>query len=155
MKNTEEAFHWIIQIIKSKDIPFRISGGFAARLYGASRDLADIDIDIPDEYFDLILDEIKDYIIYGPVQYKDEEWDLYLATLNYKGQLIDLAGSSKSNIFDKNTDTWVKFKVDYEDFELFDIFGIIVPVIKKEDLINYKLKLKREVDIIDVNELLK
>src|SRR3989338_11339919 len=44
MKNTQEALIWIIGVLKRHSIPFRISGGFAAKIYGSTRELADIDI---------------------------------------------------------------------------------------------------------------
>ena len=48
MKNIKAALIWITNILKKHQIPFQISGGLAAIAYGASRSLADIDIDIPD-----------------------------------------------------------------------------------------------------------
>ena len=45
MKDTAGALFWIVKILKKHKIPFHISGGFAAKLYGVKRDLADIDID--------------------------------------------------------------------------------------------------------------
>ena len=58
-----------------------ISGGFAARLYGATRDLADIDIDIPEDRFAELIPQVKEYIKLGPARYKDDNWDLFLMTL--------------------------------------------------------------------------
>lgn len=79
-KNTKAAFHWIVNILKKFNTPFQIAGGLAAIVYGANRPLEDIDIDIPEEYFSLIKEEVKDFIIYGPAQFKDETWDLMLMT---------------------------------------------------------------------------
>jgi len=74
MKNkSKKAFKWIITVLRKNKIPFRITGGFAAKIYGSQRELADIDIEIPDSYFDKILPEVKKYIIFGPAKYKDRQ----------------------------------------------------------------------------------
>lgn len=155
MKKTENAFHWIIDLMEENQIEYRISGGFAARIYGSKRELADIDIDIAESDIDKLHPLIKDKLIFGPEEYKDESWDLYLATIDFEGQIIDLAGATRAKIFDLNTSQWVKFQVDFDDVVFFNVFGKKVPVIKINDLINYKDMLKRDVDISDIKELKK
>lgn len=151
MKDTESAFKWIVSIIHSKNIPYQITGGFAARLYGSRRELADIDIEIPNIDFEKIITEVKPYIIYGPERYVDENWDLKLMTLEYKNQLIDMCG--EATIFDQNIKTWVKEKVDFTKSINLTVYGVEVKVVPKEDLISYKNKLLREVDIEDIEAL--
>lgn len=63
MKNTEKAFLWIINILEEKRIIYKISGGFAARVYGVNRELADIDIEIKDADISKIVENVKPYII--------------------------------------------------------------------------------------------
>lgn len=48
-QNIKEALAWITNILKKYSIPFQITGGLAAILYGSKRPLEDIDIDIPEE----------------------------------------------------------------------------------------------------------
>lgn len=153
MNNTEKAFHWIINLLEEYQIYYRISGGFAARIYGSKRALADIDLDIVESDINRLVPLIKEKLIFGPESYKDESWDLYLATIDFDGQIIDLAGATKTKIFDLNTNRWVKFKVDFDEVVFLDVFGRNVPVIKIYDLIKYKDMLKRDVDISDINEL--
>lgn len=84
MKNPKKAFRWIINILKKHQVPFQITGGLAAQAYGSKRPLNDIDIDIPEDRFNEIVPNVKDYITYGPAHFIDERWDLFLLTLNYQ-----------------------------------------------------------------------
>ena len=52
MRNTKKALTWIVRVLRKYKVSFQISGGFAARAYGATRELADIDIYIPNKAFD-------------------------------------------------------------------------------------------------------
>jgi hypothetical protein len=152
-RNTEAAFKWIVGLLQKHSIPFQISGGFAARLYGSKRELADIDIGIPDDRFEELYPDIKQYLIYGPERYLDDEWDLKLMTLKYENQKIDIAGRDEIKIFDKTNKVWVPAHRDLTVSEDREVYGIIVPIIPKEALIAYKKKIMREVDVLDVQAL--
>jgi len=151
MKDTEAALKWIVSILHSKQIQFQIRGGFAAMLYGSSRELVDIDIDIHNTDFEKILGDVKNDIVFGPDQYTDENWNFKLMTLEYQGQLIDITGEAQ--IFDRNNSRWVDQAVDYTKSSHMNIYGITVPVIRKEDLVAYKAKLLRDVDKKDIESL--
>lgn len=152
-KNTEEAFKWIVGLLHKHSIPFQIAGGFAARLYGSERELADIDIRISDNRFDELYSDVKEYIVFGPAQYLDDEWDLKLMTLKFKGQEIDIAGEDNIKIFDKASKNWISFSRDLSISENKEVYGLTVAVIPKEALIAYKKKLTREVDLADLKAL--
>ena len=152
MKNTERAFVWITDILEKNRIIYKISGGFAARVYGVSRELADIDIEIKDENITKIETEVKPYIIFGPAHYKDENWDLQLMTLLYEGQEIDIAGT-KAKIFNKQTKKWENCSGDLHNVEIHDVYGKKVPIEQIGTLVAYKKKLSRDVDLEDVKQL--
>jgi hypothetical protein len=135
------------------NIPFQITGGLAAIFYGVKRSLADIDIDIPENYFPVIEAHVKDYIIYGPSQFQDETWDLMLMTLSYHGQLIDLSGAFYTKIFSKRTQKWQAAPTDFSKIETIQCFDLLVPVIAKKELIFYKKILSRPVDLIDIEKM--
>ena len=151
-KKTESALIWITGILNKHKIPFQISGGFAAKLYGSPRPLNDIDLDIPKERFAEIVDEVKEHIVFGPAEYKDKKWDLYLITLNYHGQEIDI-GSTDVKIYDNTTDTWLDFLSDLSKSVEMEVGGIKVFVIPKKDLIDYKKYLDGDHQKIDVDSL--
>lgn len=153
MQDTENALKWIVEILETAHVPFQILGGFAAHIYGSPRKIADIDIAIPEEKFDVILPKIKQYLTFGPGHYHDAEWDLQLMTISYKGQEIDLAGAYKKKFFDHTKKEWVAFPTVFSSSEYREIFDVKVPFIKKKELIAYKKMLARKVDIEDVKIL--
>ena len=154
MKNTEKVFNWIIDILEQNNIKYKVSGGFAAKIYGVNRELADIDIEVSDVDIGQIAqtDKIRPYIVYGPNQYKDENWDLLLMTLNYEGQDIDIAGTG-AKIFNTQTKWWECLDSNLDSLTIKEIYGRKIPIENIESLIAYKKKLAREVDLEDVKQL--
>lgn len=155
VRKTKEAFTWIINILRKNKIPFQIVGGFAANIYGSKRPLADIDIEIPDKQVLKIKNSVKKYIIYGPKQYKDKEFDLLLMTLKYKGQEIELCGIDSEKLFNKKRGKWEKESINLSKAIRKKVYNHIVPIIPINMLINYKKKIARVVDIKDINALSK
>lgn len=153
MNHAKEALVWITNIIKKHNIPFQIAGGLAVNAYGSTRELIDIDIDIPEEDFEKITDEIAPFIIFGPSKFKDEDWDMLLLTLNYHGQAIDLSGAFETKIYDKANKTWVKIVNDFAKVKYKNMDGLDLPIIEREALIAYKKILSRPVDLLDVEYL--
>ena len=151
--SAEKAFKWIIEILGRLDIPYQISGGLAAQVYGSKRPLADIDIDISEDDFPKIKPEVAEYIIFGPSRYQQEGFDIDLMTLDYEGQEIDLAGLGTGRLYDSTKEVWVSDDVDLSKAERREIFGVKVPVINKEMLIDYKRQLGRDVDLEDIKQI--
>jgi hypothetical protein len=150
----KSALVWITNILNSKKIPFQISGGLAAKIYGSPRPLNDIDIDIFEENFINIYKDVKPYIIYGPDQYKDEKWDCYLMTLNYFGQEIDICALNNTKITTKDNKTWIPLFSDLKNINYQEYLGIVIPVIPKQELIYYKSQLNGDHQLIDINAII-
>ncbi|MBI3623618.1 hypothetical protein HY212_06095 [Candidatus Pacearchaeota archaeon] len=153
MKKTKEALKWIIKILRKHKVPFLISGGFDAKVYGSKRLLADIDIEIHDKEMYKVFPYVKEYIIYGPKIFKNKEFNLFLMTLKYKGQEIDICGKDHLKMFDKVHKKWFKESNNFKQVSRKKIYGIKLPLEELKDLISYKKKIRRRVDIIDVKNL--
>lgn len=149
-RDTIAALRWITDILHTKKIPFQITGGLAAIVYGSHRELADIDLDVPEEYFDSLVPDIQQYLLFGPEDFRDEHWDLRLMTLEYQGQLIDIGGASHAKIFDRKKGMWVNIVANVAAAETQTIFDISLPFVPKQDLLWYKSILDRDVDREDV-----
>lgn len=155
MRKTKEAFNWIIDTLETHKVPYRISGGFAARLYGSKRKLADIDVEILDSGFKKILVDIKNYIKIGPKKFEDKNMKTYGVVMNYKGQILELSGTKTEYLFDINKKKWIKSRIDLSKITRKNVYGRSVKVIRRKDLIEYKRKLQREVDVRDLKFLTK
>jgi len=152
-KNTRKTFAWIVGLLRKNRIPFRISGGLAARVYGSARPLRDIDIEINEGQFGKILPHVKKHVIFGPKRYVDKSFDLLLLTLRRGGQEIDVFGCESQRLFCKKKKAWVKSPASVSCAVRKKILGLVVPVIPKTDLIGYKSIIWREVDQLDLKAL--
>ena len=148
----KQAFHWIVTILRKNKIPFRVTGGLAVNSYGVKRKLFDIDLDVPDSALQKLMPFFKKFKVTGPTHYKDKEWDVNYLSIDYHGQDVDLIGSNSQKIFNKNTRKWENFKINLSSPKK-KIFGLIMSVIPKNELIQYKEKIRRDVDLQDVKAL--
>lgn len=153
MKDSVTALRWAVELLRKLNVPFQITGGLAARVYGCPRQLYDIDFSIPEEDFPVVEASVRPYVIWGPAHYQDDHWELLLMTVRYAEQEIDFGGAFQTRIFDPRKGVWVPFAENFSTAERRIVFGVEVPVICKEDLIAYKRILNRDVDREDVAAL--
>jgi hypothetical protein len=149
----ERAFGWICSILRDRSIPFVCTGGLAARVYGSTRPLFDIDIDIPEDRFAELIPLVQKYRVSGPERFRDEVFDIYLLTLEYEGQLIDITGGESVRLFDMAEQAWKPDPTDFVNVEVAQVFGLSVPIVRKETLIRYKKWIARSTDLQDVAEI--
>lgn len=70
------------------------------------RPLNDIDLDIPEERFLDILEDVRPYIVEDPMRFKNVVWDVFTMSLEYHGQEIDIGGAYTTRVFDRKTGVW-------------------------------------------------
>ena len=137
------ALEWILSIIRANSINYQITGGLAANLYGSKREVYDIDIEVYDSDVHRLYEICKNYVIYGPERYMDENFDLLLMTLDYGGKYIDICGIDTM---------YIRGHLQFVDLNTSVEMGGM-KVVLKSDLIAYKKLLNREVDLIDIELL--
>ncbi len=152
-RDTKKALVWIDHLLKSHKIPYVVFGGFAANIYGSTRELADIDICIEERYLDRVSELVKAHAKTKLKRYDDHNWQVDLITLKYSGQEIDLCGIEKTRIFDKSQNRWIFFKT-FVNNPRKKVYGRVnLHVVSKDKLLSYKSKLQRRVDKQDVASL--
>jgi len=152
-RDPARAFRWIVGLLEELAIPFLLVGGLAARAYGASRELADIDFYVPGDRLLDIARAASQFVTAGPERVVSAYWDITFMKLEYAGQCIELGAAEDVRIRNGATGQWVREPVDLGAGELKEVFGLRVPVITRERLLAYKRRLRRPVDLADIEDL--
>ena len=146
-----QGLRWITELLAKHSIPYKVGGGFAAKVYGSPRNVGDLDISLSGKYFDIIIPEVSDYITAGPKHYLNEKWDCNTLSVNYYGQDIDMTDVDTLKMTNLEKTQWmdVKEKRLYEGI-ITDINGVSVSIMDPRDLVSYKKELGGEHQIIDI-----
>ncbi len=147
------ALRWITDILHRRAVPYQITGGLAAKVYGSKRTLNDIDIEVPDARIVDIIEDIRQWIVLGPELYRDERWNVALVMLQYHGQEIDVCGSDGVTICDARTGHWISCASDLSLAEHHKIDDMIVPVMPPHFLATYKRMLVGSHQLIDIEAI--
>lgn len=148
----QAALRWIADILSTRNVPFQIVGGLAASAYGASREIADIDLYAPASELESVLDAVEPFVTRPLARHRDQHWDLNFMRLDYGGQTIEIAVGDDAKYRD-GRGAWHDAAVDYAASEFMDVLGVIVPVMPRHQLLSYKRRLDRTVDRADVHEI--
>lgn len=132
---------WITDILNQLNIPYQVVGGLAAKCYGSTRPLHDIDFYVPSEGISKLEHELEDYLIFGPEHHQDENWDLVFMKLCYNGQQIEFGDADNTKYFDSQSQTWVREDINFKESNLVEFEGMELPVMPKQNLLAYKQRL--------------
>lgn len=155
LKFQKDALLWIIDLLEVNDIPFIISGGLAAKIYGATRNLNDIDIGIEDKNLRFVSNIVSAYIIEPLQDYSDSTFTVKWMSLKYHLQEIEVFGINSAKIYDYKIKKWSKLPLNIHEVERKKIFSRTVNVIPKDILVAYKRKIlyEKEKHQQDINEI--
>lgn len=152
MKNLP-ALNWIIDFLNREGISYVVCGGLAAQAYGATRELNDIDLYVPDEHLPAVAKFGASYITYGPEHHRGEQWDLVYVKFDYHGQDVEVGSAKECKIRKLHSSDWITKKIQFDNYELHELYGVQLRVMAKDELVAYKCILGREVDLEDVAQI--
>ncbi|WP_136253960.1 hypothetical protein [Onishia niordana] len=147
------AAHWIVGLLRDRNIPFLICGGLAARGYGSERALNDIDLFVPGTHFGEVVQAGHDYVSKSAARRQEEGWYLTYVQFTYEGIKVEVGNADDARIFDMNKQTWIQLNIDFSRYKTVRLLGMDLPLMLKEDLVKYKSALSRPVDIQDVRDI--
>ncbi|MCR8915009.1 nucleotidyltransferase family protein [Marinobacter panjinensis] len=147
------AAQWIVGLLRDRNIPFLICGGLAAKGYGSERPLNDIDLFVPGEYFSVVVQAGQEFVSKAATHRKEEGWDLTYVQFKYEGIKVEVGSSDGPRIFDASNQAWVPLSIDFSRYATVYLLGLELPLMLKDDLVQYKSALSRPVDIEDIRAI--
>lgn len=147
------AAQWIVGLLRDRNIPFLICGGLAAQGYGSERDLNDIDLFVPGECFSSVVRAGQHFVSKAAAHRQEEGWDLTYVQFKYEGIKVEVGSSDGPRIFDVSKQAWVPLSIDFSRYTTVQLLGLELPLMLKEDLVDYKSALSRPVDIEDIRAI--
>lgn len=144
------ALEWIAGMLDELGISFQIAGGLAAIAYGSDRPLHDIDIYVPPGELDAILPRLGDHGDRSPRHVRSEHWDCLFLEVHHTGVEVELADAGRTLYRAGAGRPWHAADVDFDRSVRREVFGVEVPVMPLDDLVRYKRRLGRPVDLEDL-----
>lgn len=148
-----KALEWIEAELRAVGTPRLYCGGLAVLAYGGTRPLNDIDLFVPAAHFQPLVDALAAYIRKPAVRQCEAGWELTYVQFVYDGVKIEIGSDDHPRIQDGASGEWVELGIDYDSAEQRSFAGCTIPVMARDQLIAYKRRLGREVDLIDVGQL--
>lgn len=145
------AIKYLVDLLNKNNIPYQTTGGFASICYGAKRPLYDIDIDVNKRYIPLLQKLLKQYIIDDYHHYQDDHFDIYMIRAEINNVSIDISQIENAYCLKKGN----KFKMNSNIANscIVNILGMNIRVQDIDELIEYKLTVGRDTDLLDVKEI--
>lgn len=153
VSDIQKAITWIIEFLEENKIPYIICGGLACIGYGSNRALHDIDFYVPKKDFAKVVEFGKDYISMSACRVQNINWDIEFVQFTYKGIKIEIGSDNNIKTCNRKNGGWFHEKIKFDKYSLINLYGRDLKVMNIEDLIEYKSRLLREVDKLDLNFL--
>ncbi len=114
----------------------------------------DIDLDIPLDQAQGALEEMKPFLVREPLPHHSASWDLVYLALEFQGVSVEIGDSSAHPRFYSHIDQrWEPQVIDYAASKTMRIYEVDVAVMPKDELLRYKARLDREVDHLDIEQI--
>lgn len=153
MSPEARALAWIVDLLRRLEVPFQVVGGLAARAYGATRSLVDLDFYVPTDRLNEIAAAAPAHVVRPPSKHGDDDWDIVFMAFEHEDVRIELGGADGARYFDRAARRWTAVEIDFAGGEHREVLGIGVPLMPLDDLIAYKRALDRPVDREDLVEI--
>ena len=134
-------------------IPFQLTGDVAAAAYGAARPIRSLELFIAAEHVPALLRGAGEHVVDYPWRRLDDAWDRVALSLSYDGVTIDVCIAEAARFREAATGAWRDAAIDPAASVIVTFGDVEAPVMPREQLLDQKRRLDREVDRQDLRHL--
>ena len=134
-------------------IPFQLTGDVAAAAYGAARPIRSVELFIAAEHVPALLRGAAEHVVDYPWRRRDDAWDRVALSLSFDGARIDVCVVEAARFRETATGSWRDAAIDLATSAIVQVRGVEAPVMPREQLLDQKRRLNREIDRRDVRDI--
>jgi hypothetical protein len=145
-----EAMAWLADLFCDQEVRYAAAGGLAARSWGATRPLVDLDFYVHGEDLDRIATDLAPYVVRPLTKLQDDHWDLSFMRLEYADIPLELSVAEGAKYREAATGGCHDACPSFEACPERELLGVKLRIMDRDDLIEYKRRVDRAVDRADV-----
>jgi len=145
-----DAMAWLADLFREQDVRYVAAGGLAARSWGATRPLVDLDFFVHGEDLDRIEADLAPYVVRPLTRLTDDHWDLSFMRLEYAGIPLELSVAEGARYCEAATGEWHDAGPPFSACPERELLGVRLRIMDRDDLVEYKHRVDRAVDRADV-----
>ena len=147
------ALRWVRGLLDDSGIPFQVTGDAAAMAHGARRTVRRLELCIAAEHVPALVRAARERVVDPPWRRLDDAWDRVALSLSHDGTAIDVWVAEVARLKDAATGEWREAAVDPEASVTMTVWDVETPVITREQLVDQKRRLDREIDRQDLRDI--
>ena len=147
------ALRWVCGLLDECAIPFQLTGDVAAAAYGAPRPVRSLELFIAAEHVPALLRGAEEHVVDYPWRRRDAAWDRVALSLSFDGLTIDVCVVEAARFKEAATGAWRDAAIDPAASVTVRVRDVEAPVMPREQLLDQKRRLDREVDRQDLRHL--
>lgn len=134
-------------------VPFQLTGDVAAAAHGAARPIRSVELFIAAEHVPALLRGAAEHVVDYPWRRRDDAWDRVALSLFFDGVTIDVCIAEAARFREAATGSWREAAIDPAASVIVKVRGVEAPVMPREQLLDQKRRLDREIDRRDVRDI--
>lgn len=149
------ALRWVCDLLDGCAIPFQMTGDVASAAHGATRPIRRVELFIRAEHVPALLRAAREHVVDYPWRRRDEAWDRVALSLLHAGTTIDVFVAEAARFREAATGEWRDADIAPASSVTLSIREVEAPVTRREQLLDQKRRLDREVDRQDVRDIVR
>lgn len=148
-----EALALVVGVLDRHEVSYQVGGGLAARAWGATRPLVDLDLWVPFEAAGAALAELEPRAVVPEGRTQQAQWDVALIVHEVAGCRVELMDAASHPRYRASEGEWHELPVRLDEGVVLPVLGHPALVMPRERLAEVKRRMDREVDRLDLAAL--